>query len=180
MYISLHRKTNLFKNKEIMRVKEVLLTNNLVRLEIEPTCSFERNIPTHVVDDIMRDVIRRKNNTCNCGTSWQRPCVATPPPAPRREPDGIDIHVDRPLRENFSSHIAWCDAMAKYRTLEHVAKDCNWPCREPMKGVQQSQPLHRPQQSPRPVFARVITETPRPRFFGMSDNDIFEDDIFSW
>ena len=51
------------------------------------------------------------------------------------KPHGIDIHVDRPLRENFWSHRDWADAMAKYRTLEDVAKDCDWPCKEPMKGT---------------------------------------------
>ena len=133
-----------------MKIKEVLLANNLVRFEIEPTCSCERNIPTHVVDEMVRDVIRRKNDTRVCGTTPMfRPTVPT---APMREPDGIDIHVDRPLRENFRSHHAWCDAIAKYRTLEHVAKDCNWACREPMKGAHQPQPLHRPQQTPRPRF----------------------------
>ena len=53
-----------------------------------------------------------------------------------REPDGIDIHVDRPLKENFWSHSDWALAMAKYRTLEDVAKDCDWECCEPMKGAE--------------------------------------------
>lgn len=164
-----------------MKVTPVRLANNLVRLEIEPTCPFEKNIPTHVVDDIMRDVIRRENNhTCTCGAPWERPRVAVPPTPPRREPDGIDIHVDRPLRENFRSHHAWCDAIAKYRTLEHVAKDCNWPCKEPMKGMQQPQPLHRPQQSPRPTFGRVFAETPRVPFFDFADTFFDEDELFVW
>ena len=119
-----------------MRVNEVNLGNGLIRLNVEPTCGCERNVPTHVVDEIMRDIIRRKNsNPCDCGcrhnTMFNRPTVAT-----QREPDGIDIHVDRPLRENFCSHHSWADALAKYRTLEHVAKDCNWPCKEPMKTVE--------------------------------------------
>ena len=37
-----------------MRIKETVLGNGLSRLEVEPMCSCERNIPTHVVDDIMR------------------------------------------------------------------------------------------------------------------------------
>ncbi len=53
-----------------------------------------------------------------------------------QEPDGIDIHVDRPLKENFPSMHDWALAMAKYRTLEDVAKDCDWECREPMKGAE--------------------------------------------
>lgn len=148
-----------------MKVTEVLLPNGLVRLDIEPTCSCERNIPTHVVDEIMRDVIRRKNSPC--AHKATAPSTFGRPTPPRREPDGIDIHVDRPLRENFHSHHAWCDAIAKYRTLEHVAKDCNWPCREPMKSVQQPQPLHRPQQTPRPTWDWTCAE----RFV-----DIFDDD----
>jgi hypothetical protein len=40
------------------------------------------------------------------------------------------------LRENFASHHDWAMAMAKYRTLEDVAKDCDWECREPMKGAE--------------------------------------------
>ena len=52
-----------------------------------------------------------------------------------REPDGVDIHVDRPLRENYFSHHKWAVDMANYRTLIDCAKKCDWPCKEPMKGV---------------------------------------------
>lgn len=137
-----------------MRIKETVLGNGLSRLDVEPMCSCERNIPTHVVDDIMRDIIKRKRcgqTEPRCETPrwgaprWERPTVTeTPrwertciPQRPNREPDGIDVHVDRPLRENFCSHHDWAIAMAKYRTLEDVAKDCDWECREPMKGVQE-------------------------------------------
>ena len=137
-----------------MRIKETVLGNGLSRLEVEPMCSCERNLPTHVVDEIMRDIVKHKrcgNVEPRCEASrwnrptfgrpcvtevprFSRPCVPTPP---RREPDGIDVHVDRPLRQNFRSHHDWAVAMAKYRTLEDVAKDCDWECREPMKGVQE-------------------------------------------
>ena len=119
----------LINKKKVMKVREVNLGGGLVRLIIEPTCSCERSIPTSVVDDIARDVFSRKH-TC-CVEPKHNVCSCTP----NREPDGIDIHVDRPLRENFRSHMSWCDAMAKYRTLERVAKDCDWECREPMKGT---------------------------------------------
>ena len=137
-----------------MRIKETVLGGGLSRLEVEPMCSCERNIPTHVVDNIMRDIVNRKRhgnvNHC-CETPWNRPRFTEPchtevprfarpcvvPQRPNREPDGIDVHVDRPLRENFRTHHDWALAMAKYRTLEDVAKDCNWECREPMKGVQE-------------------------------------------
>ena len=139
-----------------MKVEVINLGGGLKRLVLEPQCSCESNVPTSVVDRIMRDVISRENAQRPCVVNqrpWvNRPCVA--PKAPwssanmstkRRieeawrdtpnEPHGIDIHVDRPLRENFWSHHEWADAMAKYRTLEDVAKDCDWPCKEPMKGT---------------------------------------------
>ena len=138
-----------------MRIKETVLGGGLSRLEVEPMCSCERNIPTHVVDEIMRDIIKRKRNgnvepRC-CENPWNRPRFSNPchtevprfsrpcvvPQRPNREPDGIDVHVDRPLRQNFRTHHDWALAMAKYRTLEDVAKDCDWECREPMKGVQE-------------------------------------------
>lgn len=131
-----------------MRIKETNLGMGLSRLDVEPMCSCERNLPTHVVDEIMRDIIRRKKNACGCDdirNAWGRcanvrndvrnPWVKDTVCCGRREPDGIDVHVDRPLRENFRTHWQWADAMAKYRTLERVAKDCDWPCKEPMKGV---------------------------------------------
>jgi len=121
-----------------MKVREVNLGGGLVRLIIEPTCSFERSMPTSVVDNIARDVLSRKH-TCHIEPKHNVCCCM-----PNREPDGIDIHVDRPLRENFRSHISWCDAMAKYRTLERVAKDCNWECREPMKGTPNYRNLSEP------------------------------------
>lgn len=52
-----------------------------------------------------------------------------------REPDGVDIHVDRPRRENYYSHKAWAKDMAEYRMLIDQAKKCDWPCREPLQGV---------------------------------------------
>lgn len=124
-----------------MRVNEVNIGNGIVRFEIEPSCACERNIPTHVVDSIIKDVIKQKNLRgerptvhCGCQTMTRVPKFSKPMVAmPRREPDGIDVHVDRPLRENFRSHRSWADAMAKYRTLEMVAKDCDWECREPMR-----------------------------------------------
>lgn len=132
-----------------MRVKEVNLGKGLSRLEVEPTCFCERNIPTHVIDDIMRDIIEKKkrgdvNNRETCFRENRRSFLQqkveqcwNPTRTPNREPDGIDVHVDRPLRENFRSHFAWADAMAKYRSLEQCAKDCDWPCKEPMRGMPQ-------------------------------------------
>ena len=46
-----------------MRVKETNLGRGLSRLEVEPMCSSEINLPTEVVDEIMRDIINRKG--CN-------------------------------------------------------------------------------------------------------------------
>lgn len=156
-----------------MRIKETPLGRGLSRLEVEPMCSCERNLPTHVVDEIMRDIIDRKRCGCvenRCESTWNRPRFAKPchtqvprftrpcvPQRPNREPDGIDIHVDRPLRENFYSHHDWAVAMAKYRTLEDVAKDCDWECREPMKGVNE-RPWSKPCRHQEPLRTRVVIE----------------------
>ena len=139
-----------------MRIKETNLGNGLSRLDVEPMFREEENLPTFVVDEIMRDIIERKRSGekhCKCvERDWN--CSATRAPrfteptmtnhcnchchheAPRREPDGIDVHVDRPLRENFDDIVDWIVAMDKYRTLEDAAKECDWECREPMKGVE--------------------------------------------
>lgn len=48
----------------------------------------------------------------------------------RREPDGIVVHVDRPLRENYaytpSGRVEFDNDMRKYRELERAAKACDW------------------------------------------------------
>ena len=58
---------------------------------------------------------------CNCG------CTAhTPKPQPRfdREPDGVQIVVDRPRQENYRTRQAWAQDMANYRGLIDQAKKC--------------------------------------------------------
>jgi hypothetical protein len=138
-----------------MRVKETNLGGGVIRLEVVPTFCGEF-IPTHVVDQIMRDVMTRKSieckpkvetHRCNCGhvglpnmpwanknlTPRQREELAWRDTS--REPDGIDVHVDRPRKEKFCSQRSWADAMAKYRMLEDAARACDWECREPMKGT---------------------------------------------
>ena len=144
-----------------MKVVKVNLGNGLCRLEIVPTmcCENINNVPTRVKDSIVNDFISREMNTCNkpiVNKPWTNPISRpmnsmrpfSPSLEPKKrsyaeldmlkrcgEPDGIDVHVDRPLRENFLNHSDWAMAMAKYRTLEDVAKDCDWECREPMKGT---------------------------------------------
>lgn len=145
-----------------MKVVKRNLGGGLYRLELVPTicCENVNAIPQHVKDSIMRDVITREKNGCvkSEPSNWNRCCdkprhcewnrLSDEKFEPKRrsyaeldalrrngEPDGIDIHVDRPLRENFGSLDSWARAMAKYRTLEDVAKDCDWECREPMKGT---------------------------------------------
>ena len=130
-----------------MKVKEVILGNGLSRFEFETSCPCERNIPQHVLDRMIEDVIMQKNSnrqrqnvSCSCHSMCCGAVSATPIPrfmepsfsVPNREPDGIDVHVDRPLRHMFDSYGEWADAMGRYRTLEQVAKDCDWECREPM------------------------------------------------
>lgn len=122
-----------------MKINEVNIGNGIVRLMVEPTCSCEKHIPMHVLDEIMKDVIRRKKCEEKVfeQTSTRMPRFSdfscSNHIRPNREPDGIDVHVDRPLRENFASHWGWANAMDKYRKLEKAAKSCDWPCREPMQ-----------------------------------------------
>lgn len=138
----------------------------------------------------MRDIIKRKRNSCfkplpRCETPWNRPkfgepCCTNVPrftrpcvtQRPLKEPDGIDVHVDRPLRENFCTHHDWALAMAKYRTLEDVAKDCDWECREPMKGVTE-RPWQKPCLHTEPLRSRVVIEVEE-------DEDEWEDDDWFW
>lgn len=49
-----------------------------------------------------------------------------------REPDGVQINVDRPRRENYRSHRQWAEDMADYRVLIDQAKKCGrWPSKKP-------------------------------------------------
>lgn len=122
-----------------MIIKEVNIGNGIIRLDVEQTSPFEVKPSKDVMDDIMRDIIKNRNNRCEQENRFYHNremhgclCCQT---APNREPDGIDVHVDRPLRENFSSQSRWADAMAKYRTLERVAKACDWECKEEIATV---------------------------------------------
>jgi hypothetical protein len=140
-----------------MRVNETNLGGGVVRLEVVPTFCGEF-IPTHVVDAVMKDFMTRKSRNverkveqpthCKCGCDVRRTNMPweTTNLTPRqreelawrdtdREPDGIDVHVDRPRQEMFRTRHSWADAMAKYRTLEDAARACDWECREPMKGT---------------------------------------------
>lgn len=167
-----------------MRVRKVNLGNGVFRLVVEPMLSCERNVPTHAIDKMVEDVIRREKGCCVptphvCEAPkpwWERECRQPIRPiphcVPNREPDGIDVHVDRPLRENFWSHRDWCDAMAKYRTLEHVAKDCDWECREPMKGTHPNYNFHHVEQ---PKHHVCCEPTP----FGVYTFDD-DEDIICW
>ena len=135
-----------------MKINVINVGDGIKRMEIETSFGEPSRVPTHIADDIMRDVVRRERNgqnVCTCQriaipaepafaqtTSWNRPL----PTPPNREPDGIDVHVDRPQRSMYGG-VSWAaeDAfrrdMSKYRSLEALAKQCNWPAREPMKGV---------------------------------------------
>ena len=130
-----------------MRIKETKIGGGLSRFDVEPMCCSERNIPTEIVDEMVRDIIKRKQGeTCFCGRNDYRhnSCKRNYGCGcneryniikPMREPDGIDVHVDRPVRENFFTFEDWRRAMMKYRNLEDAAKICDWECREPMKGT---------------------------------------------
>lgn len=166
-----------------MRIKETVLGNGLSRLEVDDR--FGRTLPTHVVDEIMRDICNRKRRNeetprtttrtrggCGCSCNLDRGLGAMPTSPFRhrhedtpfrdtpREPDGIDIHVDRPRREIFCSRSAWADAMAKYRLLEDAAKECTWPCKEPMKGTE------------KPSHKEIMWDEP-----WNADDDMWDDDF---
>lgn len=133
-----------------MRIKDVNLGGGLYRLDVEPTCWGENIncIPTHAMDDIMRDVVKKRNSGCGCTSTQPRdsfgrfvstrtktwPCGCQQ--KPNREPDGIDAHIDRPRREMYGGWDAewgFQNDMKKYRKAEEAIKACTWPCREPMQ-----------------------------------------------
>ena len=175
-----------------MRVEKKKLGGGLYRLEPVATHWSERinAIPQSVMDNMMRDTIQRMrkeeemkttfnpwrqvtpmcNNSCACGAfaPKKRSYEELRRLESMREPDGIDIHVDRPLRENFFTREEWARAMAKYRTLEDVAKDCDWECREPMRGVNDFY-----------QFGNPITSS---TYEDNNDewSDSWEDDDFNW
>jgi hypothetical protein len=175
-----------------MKVEKINLGNGLYRLDIVPTscCEDVKNVPSWVKDKMVQDFIKREKNVCMTSTShpntlgnanlrcgrYTTPLNTSLEPKRRsyaelrrlentREPDGIDIHVDRPLKENFPSTHDWALAMAKYRTLEDVAKDCDWECREPMKGTEFYNGIPQKEE----IF---------PRFFNLEDDII--DDLEEW
>ena len=80
---------------------------------------------------------------------------------PTREPDGIDAHIDRPVRENYGwfEDARFQRDLAKYRKAESAIKACDWPCREPMGNVEGGWPV--PQ---RPTVARQQARDPWGRF----------------
>ena len=148
-----------------MKIKKVNLGNGVFRLEVEPMMACEVNVPNHIVDRMVEDVIRREKGCVPAHTCCSRhieepkpwwlnecrqPINPIPHCVPNREPDGIDVHVDRPLRENFFTYGEWREALAKYRTLEQVAKDCDWKCKEPMKGTHPNYHFHRCEQALQP------------------------------
>lgn len=87
------------------------------------------------------EVTENRTPSCSCGSAWQRPVAQPRCVVPNREPDGIDAHIDRPLRENYrgwfpAAQAAFEADMKKYRRAESAIKACDWECREPMGNVQ--------------------------------------------
>lgn len=83
-------------------------------------------------------VVEDSNQTHPFGCTCPKcaPRKATPKPcAPRhdfnREPDGVQINVDRPRVENYISRHDFAVDMANYRTLIEQAKKCEWKSRVP-------------------------------------------------
>lgn len=116
-----------------MRIEVNEIGNGLVR--INAVDSF--NVPVSILDEAAKDIMRRRKNgdmghTCTPRSTWGCGCSQ---PTPNREPDGIDVHVDRPQRQNYAGNPylaekAFNKDMSKYRSLEAIAKSCNWPCKE--------------------------------------------------
>lgn len=129
-----------------MRIQDVNLGGGLHRLVAEATCYGEnvQCVPTHVMDDIMRDVVRKSHGvrpTCGCGAHTQprdaygrflptRPtCGCAPQPIVTRG-EGINIKVDKSQRAmygGFDAEYGYQKDMAAYRNLERAAKACKWP-----------------------------------------------------
>lgn len=151
-----------------MRIEDVNLGGGLFRLDVTPTAWGENvnNVPTHVMDGIMRDVVNRKKGNECCGRTtnhvatpaWSRvttTCQCRPQQVPNRDFDGFDAHIDKPRREMYGGWDAergFQNDMRKYREAERAVKACTWPCREPMKGLNefQREMAHRPRVEVRP------------------------------
>ena len=177
-----------------MKVNVIPMGGGLNRLVVEPQCSCELSTPSHVVDRMVADVIHREKfiqprpwimrgprpnilpHTA-CAPTVKRQIERSWRDTPN-EPHGIDIHVDRPLRENFWSHRDWAEAMAKYRTLEDVAADCDWPCKEPMKGTVVER-WGRPCCAT-PIRRTIPCVTAEPNFPIIGDTDWMFDDMNYW
>ena len=89
-----------------------------------------------LLEDEMNEM-KRPSMHKSCCTERQCKCNAREftAPTPRhdftREPDGVQINVDRPRREKFASRSQWANAMSNYRMLIDQAKKCNWESRIP-------------------------------------------------
>lgn len=95
------------------------------RREVE---DFVSRISRPVVRPMMRDWdIKREISDELMDLFDINPQVLSREMRPMEEPHGIDIHVDRPQRQNFRSFYEWDDAMTRYRNLETSAKLCSWP-----------------------------------------------------
>lgn len=151
-----------------MRISDVNVGNGVFRLNVEPTSWSENvnRIPTHVMDEIARNVATRLRNEQNKNTwvtpTWSAPtctCQRTPswaegtptwdarptvPQRPMGEPDGFDAHIDRPKRENYGGIGAdwgFRNDLRKYNKALEAVKECNWPCKEPMKNAPATMPF---------------------------------------
>lgn len=119
-----------------MKIQAKHIGSNVVKIQTDPVDAF---VPEEVLRTIARDAINEP--PCACATNHERwGCCTDMPmydePMMTREPDGIDAHIDRPLRHNFGSFDAWQRALRKYRNAEDAIKACDWECREPMQTQQ--------------------------------------------
>jgi hypothetical protein len=134
-----------------MKISTENIGNGIIRFTAEPQIPSEKNTPQFAIDLMVEDAIKQESARLKAPiekpkankphyettTTWDKPSYGIPEPIEKiiPEPDGIDIHVDRPLRKEFGSFAEWHEAMLNYRELERLAHVCDWPCKEPMKGV---------------------------------------------
>lgn len=127
--------------------------------ELNEVFNEDRNLrPTTTRVSCSRDFeVSPRPTRCTCGHYHKMPMPKTPPcpvskngliepvfkgrcgtlPQPKgmgcvmtdKEPDGVKIRVDRPIRENYASRWQFERDLEKYNNLINAADRCDWPLR---------------------------------------------------
>lgn len=109
-------------------------------ITVEEGMPSQKTVARQMVDTMIKDMFDLNDcdmaamfgevkQDCRCSKKYKPNMFV-----PMGEPDGIDIHVDRPLPHMFEYDFQFRNAMAVYRELERLAHEADWPCREPMRG----------------------------------------------